>query len=107
MPSILIPKLAALREDFLTYRDNVKKREDVRIATDMFQLPENNHISAILYNNCDWIMPCAESFILVHNPNAATPVQRGWLGVGQEFWMEDSYNNSSGLREWVVKSAEY
>lgn len=79
-----------ITDAYLAYRESIPKTEKASVRTDMFLRPEYRHISALLYSPCDWIVPADGDFILVHNPLAAVPLCRGWLGIGRDYWLEES-----------------
>jgi hypothetical protein len=67
----------------------VRNIKGAPIKTDIFRDPAYSHISAILYSYADWIN-CphepGDEFMLIHNSVATTPLPRGWLQVGKEYW---------------------
>lgn len=72
-------------------KELVRKAKGTPIKTDIFRDPAYSHISAILYSYTDWINcpyePGAE-FMLIHNSAANTPLPRGWLSTGKEYWLD-------------------
>lgn len=90
MTVLLDRSTGSINGRYLTHRNNIWKRGESPVRTDVFRTPDFGFISAILYNPCDWITPSDAAYILIHNPFAICPVPRGWLGVGREFWMEGS-----------------
>ena len=82
------------------YRDNVAKKSQALVRTDLFLCPENSHVSAVLYSSADCAnFPCrpGADFILVHNPLASVPVPSDWLRICDQFWMHgDSIRRERG-----------
>jgi hypothetical protein len=70
------------------------KKSGSAVPKDIFLSPDYAGVSAVLYgwadehNNAS--IPGRE-FILVHNPQAASPVPRGVLPAGYEFWVENDH----------------
>jgi hypothetical protein len=58
---------------------------------DVFLDESSADVSALLGSCSDELnrpdVPGAD-FVLIHNPMAATPLPRGWLPVGHEYWVE-------------------
>lgn len=89
--TLLINKSSGeITDQYLAYRESIPKTENASVRTDMFLRPEYSHISALLYSPCDWIIPADGDFILVHNPLATVPLCRGWLGIGRDYWLDES-----------------
>jgi hypothetical protein len=77
---------------YAEYRDEFQKRRGAPVRTDVFLDPAFAHISAVLYDDSNWVTrtcrPGAD-FKLVHNANATTPLPDGWLPRGTEYWWRD------------------
>jgi hypothetical protein len=75
------------------YQDEITNPKGASIRTDVFLDPAYAHISAVLYSTADWVNLPKEpgtELILIHNHQATTPLPRGWLPVGDEYWWEDN-----------------
>lgn len=62
------------------------------IPTDTFLHREYAIVSGVLFSRASAFVPHASfgsDFVFVHNPNADSPLPRGWLGVGHEFWVDE------------------
>ncbi|MBI4164986.1 MAG: hypothetical protein HY508_04550 [Acidobacteria bacterium] len=82
----------AVTDSYVEYRDRVKKSLGAEVETDIFLNPEFSHISAVLFDESDWVNPPSPpgvGFKLVHNSMATTPVPDGWFPVGDEYWWRD------------------
>jgi hypothetical protein len=78
---------------FVESRNQVQKINGSPVDTYPFFRDEYYQVSAVLYSRANWICRPhrpGEEFILVHNPNATRPLPKGWLPVGEEYWLEDS-----------------
>jgi hypothetical protein len=75
----------------IEFRNRVVKKSDAAVATDLFLQKESAHVSAVLYSASDCVnhprKPGAD-FLLVHNPNATTPIPDTWLPVGEQYWTD-------------------
>jgi hypothetical protein len=74
----------------LEHRNEVRKRNDTPVGTDIFLTSAYSHVSALIYSPADWVNtpfePGAE-FVVVHNENATTRLPHGWLSAGDEYWL--------------------
>jgi hypothetical protein len=78
-------------EDFFTYQGEVRKKSGPAVPTTFFEQEESRGISAVVYStvdafNCGAIT--GRGLTLIHNPLANSPLPRGFLGVGHEWWRE-------------------
>lgn len=74
------------------YRPAVEKRSGATVDVDLFLDEAHSGVSALLASCVDEINRPAVSgsdFVLIHNPLAEHPLPRGWLRVGEEYWVED------------------
>jgi hypothetical protein len=82
----------AVTDRYVEYRDRVKKALGAEVATDVFLDPAFAHISAVLFDECDWVnppKPAGADCKLVHNSLAATQLPDAWLSAGTEYWWRD------------------
>jgi len=74
------------------YRKHVEKSGGAKIEVDVFLDKSSARVSALLASCVDELnrpdVPGGD-FVLIHNPKAAHPLPRGWLPVGEEYWVED------------------
>jgi hypothetical protein len=92
----------AVTDSYVEYRDRVKKSLGAEVATDVFLDPEFSHISAVLFDEADWVNPPSPpgaGFKLVHNSTAATRLPDGWFPVGDEYWWRDGSQLDSRRHE--------
>jgi hypothetical protein len=85
-------KTRAVTDSYVEYRDRVKKALGAEVATDIFLDPGFAHVSAVLFDEADWVNPPnppGADFKLVHNSMATTPLPEGWLPAGCEYWWRD------------------
>jgi len=78
---------------FIESRNQVQKINGSPVDTDPFSRNEYSHVSAVLYSRANWMCrpeKPGEEFVLAHNRNAKCRLPRGWLPVGEEYWLEDS-----------------
>lgn len=78
-------------DSYFTYQGAVTKKSGVAIPTTFFEQEESRGISAVVYStaeafNCRAV-PGAD-LTLVHNPLATSPLPRGFLAIGQEWWRD-------------------
>lgn len=74
------------------YRDKVSNAKGSPLATDVFVTARHDHISAVLYSTADCAnLPAVpgQDFIVIHNPNAANPLSRHWIPIGEEYWLQN------------------
>jgi type I restriction enzyme S subunit len=86
-----------LRSNF-AYRRDVKKASGTSIGTDVFLDDAYTGVSALLFSCSDPINrrgAYGEDFVLVHNPLACNPLEKGTFKFGQEFWAEEADGNMS------------
>ena len=73
------------------YRPAIAKSSGSVVSTDLFLDPQYAAISAIFFSSAGIsnppIAPGAD-IIVVHNPLATNPLERGWLGCGAEYVLE-------------------
>jgi len=77
----------------IEYRDHIVKKSGSPVDTDVFFRDESTHVSAVLYSSADCVNHCTKpgsDFVLVHNPKASVPIARGWLPIGDEYWIDQS-----------------
>jgi hypothetical protein len=78
------------------YCDEVKKAHEASVRTDLFLDNRYSHVSAVIYSPSCWIhhpaTPGAD-FMIIHNPQAASPLPDEWFPLGGEYWLD-----GSGLR---------
>jgi hypothetical protein len=82
----------AVTGSYVEYRDHVKKSRGAEVSTDVFLDPAFSHISAVLFDETDWVNPPnppGADCKLVHNSLALTPLPDGWLPAGAEYWWRD------------------
>jgi hypothetical protein len=74
-----------------SYQGAVTKKSGVPIPTTFFEQAESRGISAVVYSTADAVN-CADvpgsELMLIHNPLATSPLPRGYLRVGREYWRD-------------------
>lgn len=76
---------------YYTHQSEVVKSSGAPVPTDTFESDSCSGVSAVLYSSADPLnLPSCKGseFVLVHNPNATTPLPRGWIARGREYWKE-------------------
>jgi hypothetical protein len=92
----------AVSDRYVEYRERVKKSLGAEVTTDVFLDPAFSHISAVLFDETDWVNPPeppSADMKLVHNSLAATPLPDGWLPAGYEYWWRDGARLESRYHE--------
>lgn len=82
---------AETSDSFYQHRPAIAKSAGTPIATTLFEDPSYAGISAALYSVVDAFNPARSlngSLVLVHNPIAAAPLDRGCLPGVSEYWRE-------------------
>ena len=72
---------------------SIKKTSGQPISTRIFLDPSYFNISAVIFSNSNMFnLPndIGADLILVHNPQAKIPLNRGWLPTGKEYWVENN-----------------
>lgn len=85
----------------IEYRDQVMKKSEHPVDTDVFFRDESAHVSAVLYSSADCVnhpKSPGSDFVLVHNPKAFEPIAYRWLQTGDEYWIDKS---SAALRSRI------
>ena len=81
-------------DSYYTHQPQVVKRSGASVPTDTFESNHLSPVSAVLYSAVD-PLNCPASigadFVLVHNPHATTPLRRGWIPRGREYWKEGEH----------------
>jgi len=93
-----------LGDSYFTYQADIKKKNGTSIPTTFFEQEDSRGISAVIYSVADaFNFPdvLGADLTLIHNPQAASPLPRGFLGVGHEWWQDGDNlvrrdHNSSG-----------
>lgn len=88
------------------YSDSVTKASGAPVSTDAFERSDYAGISAVLYSSANVWNPVpvlGGDLILVHNPFAASPVPRGFLPKGIEYWKESGQLRSTIHRTPVAQ----
>ncbi len=78
-------------DSYFTYQGEVRKKNGTLIPTAFFEQEASRGISAVVYStaeafNCRGGSGC--DLTLVHNPLATSPLPRGYLRVGHEWWRD-------------------
>ena len=74
------------------YRGGIKTAAGSEVATDVFLQEMYAGISGVLFARQDvYNRPAREGagLVLVHNREASSPLERGWIKAGREFWPEE------------------
>ncbi len=69
----------------------INKKKGSPVRTDVFLDSTYSGISAVLFSNAYALAlprPTGTEVVLVHNPKARNPIERGMLKVGREYWLE-------------------
>lgn len=75
------------------YRPEIKKQSGNNVSTKLFQDIEEAHVSGLLYSNIGVFnhpIEFGRDFLYIHNPIADFPLERGWFGIGKEYWVENN-----------------
>ncbi len=78
-----------VRNSHYEYRNVIKKDRGACVATDVFLDSRFAHVSAVLFDETDWVNPGyipGADFVMVHNSCATTPLPDGWFPRGREYW---------------------
>ena len=73
------------------YQGTSYKKSGSPVSTDIFCNSSFNAISAILFSNVDALNypnHPGNDFVLIHNPLAKNPLERGFIKLGREYWVE-------------------
>ena len=79
-------------KSFISRIPSIQKRETKGdVPTTAFLSPEYKHVSALLVASVNPFSSAYDhpSMEMLHNPRATNPLPRGWLKVGNEYWVED------------------
>jgi hypothetical protein len=81
----------AVVDSRFAYQGAVTKKNGVPVPTTFFEQEESRGISAVVYStaeafNC-YNIPGSE-LMLIHNPLATSPLPKGYLRIGREYWRE-------------------
>jgi hypothetical protein len=89
-------------DQYHDYQECVVKEKGTQIPTTFFEQPESEGISAVLYSTAHVFAyrELGADFKLVHNPQAATPLSKGFLKVGTEYWVEGDQLFCQEYSEW-------
>jgi hypothetical protein len=74
-----------------SYRSEITKANNSIVPTYIFLDKEYSGISGILFSNSDLLnrpLISGTEFIFIHNPLADSPLSRGWLPIGYEYWVD-------------------
>lgn len=81
-------------DSYYTHQPKVVKTSGASVPTDTFESNHRSSVSAVLYSAADPLNRPASigaDFVLVHNPHTATPLPRGWITRGREYWKEGEH----------------
>ncbi len=91
-PTVLMDmETGAIQRSGYTHQPEVAKINEARVSTDAFLSGDCPGVSAVLYSSVDHLIQPASAgsdFVLVHNPNAAAPLRRGFIARGREYWTD-------------------
>ena len=83
-------KLVKVNEHY-KYRNEVIKKNQSPVSTRVFLDPNYSGISGVLYSDAAlWDLPkqTGSEFLYIHNYRAFTPMNKGWMKIGKEWWWE-------------------
>lgn len=68
----------------------LQKKNKSKVKTTAFCNSEYAHIAAMVVASVNPFSSCYKrpAIEVLHNPNASKPLERGWLGLGTEYWVE-------------------
>ncbi|MBW4451354.1 MAG: hypothetical protein KME55_01055 [Nostoc indistinguendum CM1-VF10] len=78
---------------YYQYQDQVSKVSGSSVSTDIFLNNQYDGISAVLYSCVDVLnrpQEFGDDFVLLHNPLAKNKLERGFIKLGREYWVEKS-----------------
>ncbi|MBG1261071.1 hypothetical protein [Nostoc commune] len=78
---------------YYQYQDQVSKVSGSSVSTDVFLNNQYDGISAVLYSCVDALnrpQEFGDDFVLLHNPLAKNKLERGFIKLGREYWVENS-----------------
>ncbi len=76
---------------YYQYQDKVNKVAGSSVSTDIFLNNQYDGISAVLYSCVDALnrpQKFGDDFVLLHNPLAKNKLERGFIKLGREYWVE-------------------
>jgi hypothetical protein len=79
-------------EEKYEYRGRIVKTNGESVPTNFFLDTKYSYISGILCSKADlWNRPnlLGADFTFAHNPLAVNPIERKWLSLGKEYWVEN------------------
>jgi hypothetical protein len=91
-PTVVLDEATGtIRPSSYTHQPEVAKANDARVSSAIFLTQECSAVSAVLCSCADHLNRPATlgaDFILVHNPNATTPLRRSFIPRGREYWKQ-------------------
>jgi len=93
-------KTAEVVKSYHSYRDEIIKENNSPVSTSIFLDKGFGGITAVLCSSVgvtDHRLELGSDFILIHNPNAKNPLEKGSFKMGTEYWLDRDVLKNNGV----------